>query len=86
MVRIDVGGPVTANETEASVAAALDGVGLCYCLERRIEDEVRQRRLEVVLPDWASKGPPFAMYYPSRRQSPPGLRQLVELIRSRQGS
>lgn len=83
MVRIDVGGSVTANETEASVAAALDGVGLCYCLEWRIEDEVRKGRLEIVLPDWASTGPPFAMYYPSRRQSPPGLRQLVGMIRAR---
>jgi DNA-binding transcriptional LysR family regulator len=46
LTAIDVAGPVTANETEASVAAALEGIGLCYCLEWRIEDEIRQGRLE----------------------------------------
>jgi len=33
------------------------------------------------MPQWASDGPPFTIYYPSRRQTPPGLRQLIDTIR-----
>jgi DNA-binding transcriptional LysR family regulator len=38
-----------------------------------------------VRPQWASDGPPFTMYYPSRRQAPPGLRQLINRIREVDG-
>ncbi|WP_319100605.1 LysR family transcriptional regulator [Pseudomonas aeruginosa] len=38
-------------------------------------------RLQLVLPDWTSMGAPFCLYYPSRRQPQPGLRQLMEMIR-----
>jgi DNA-binding transcriptional LysR family regulator len=79
---IDVPGPVSANETETSVQAAIDGVGLAYCLERRVSEELKQGKLEVVLAEWAAVGPPFFAYYPSRRQMQPGLRQLIDSIRA----
>jgi DNA-binding transcriptional LysR family regulator len=44
-----------------------------------------QMRLEIIMPEWASLGPPFAMYYSSRRQPPPGLRQLIGIVRERNG-
>lgn len=79
---IDVPGPISANETETSVQAAINGVGLAYCLERRVAQELGNGTLEIVLPDWAALGPAFSMYYPSRRQIQPGLRQLIEVIRA----
>jgi DNA-binding transcriptional LysR family regulator len=85
MVRIQVPGPFCANESDISVEAAICGVGLAYCLECRVMEEVRSGKLEIVMPEWASMGPPFAMYYPSRRQTTPGLRQLVDAIRKRNG-
>lgn len=85
MMRVDVRGPISANETEHAVDAALRGIGFAYCLERRVRQEIEAGALEIVLPDWASEGPPFTMYYPSRRQVPPGLRQLVDIIREDQG-
>ncbi|MGX9426303.1 LysR family transcriptional regulator [Bradyrhizobium sp. LeoA1S1] len=84
MIRLDVRGPVCANETEHAVDMALRGVGFVYCLERRIEAEVVSGALEILLPEWASEGPPFTIYYPSRRQPPPGLRQLIDLTRRRE--
>jgi len=74
-------GPLTVNETETSIQVALDGLALAYCLEWRVADELRDGRLEQVLPDWASPGAPLCIYYPSRRQPPPGLRQLIEALR-----
>lgn len=83
--RLDVRGPVTANGTDHALEMALRGVGFTYCLERRVTGEVAAGQLEIVLPEWASDGPPFTIYYPSRRQSPPGLRQLIDLLRAAEG-
>lgn len=85
MVRVDVRGPVTANETEHAVDAAMRGIGFAYCLERRVRAEVASGALEIVMSEWASDGPPFTIYYPSRRQAPPGLRQLINTIREGEG-
>jgi DNA-binding transcriptional LysR family regulator len=85
MVRVDVRGPLTANETEHAVDAAMRGIGFAYCLERRVQAEIASGALEVVMPRWASDGPPFTIYYPSRRQTPPGLRQLIDTIREAEG-
>ncbi|MHC8380324.1 LysR family transcriptional regulator [Pseudomonas sp. LB3P14] len=79
---IDVPGPVIVNETDIALDAAIDGLGLAYCLELRVAQQIADGRLEVVLPSWASTSEPMVMYYPSRRQVHPGLRQLIEVIRS----
>jgi DNA-binding transcriptional LysR family regulator len=81
-VEVDVPGPISANETESAVLAAINGVALTYCLESRVEQELRSGLLEIVLPDWSVMGAPFYMYYPNRRQTPPGLQQLIECLRA----
>ncbi len=81
MVEVDVPGPFSVNESNTAVAAALDGIGLAYCLEVGIAEELRSGRLQLVLPDWTLMGAPFCLYYPSRRQPQPGLRQLMEMTR-----
>ncbi|HEY0295535.1 MAG TPA: LysR family transcriptional regulator [Bordetella sp.] len=81
-VEIDVPGSLTANETDLAVDAALNGVGLAYCLQARVRQELADARLEVVLPEWAVSGPPLSMYYASRRQTHPGLRQLIDMLRA----
>lgn len=81
-LELDVPGPLCVNETDVAVDAALNGLGLTYCLERRVAHDIRAGRLEIVLPNWAVTGPPMVMYYPSRRQTPPGLRQLIDMIRA----
>jgi DNA-binding transcriptional LysR family regulator len=81
-VEVDVPGPLTVSETDTAVEAALNGVGLAYCLEARVRRELDEGRLEIVLPQWAVNGVPLSMYYPSRRQTHPGLRQLIEMLRA----
>jgi DNA-binding transcriptional LysR family regulator len=85
MVQVDVRGPLTANETEHAVDAAIRSVGFVYCLERRVSAEIASGTLEIVMLEWASDGPPFMIYYPSRRQTPGGLRQLIDIIREAEG-
>lgn len=85
MVRLDVQGPLAANDTETTVDAASRGVGLGYILERRALQEVASGTLEIVLPEWASTGPALYAYYPSRKQTEPGLRQIIVMIRKAEG-
>ena len=85
MLRLATRGFLAVNETDTTISAAINGVGLAYVLERRAQEEVDRGLLEIVLPDWASTGPAFFAYYASRRQTDPGLRQLIEMIRTREG-
>lgn len=80
-VRVDVPGMLSAADTQSVIDAALAGVGIAYCLEWRIRDELQGGRLVEVLPQWSCLGAPLCMYYSSQRQSQPGLRQLMEMIR-----
>ncbi|WMJ70845.1 LysR family transcriptional regulator [Stenotrophomonas sp. 24(2023)] len=80
-VRVDVPGTIRTNDSATRVSAVMAGLGLGYFLELRIADALRTGQLEVVMPDWSSMDEPYCMYYASRRQPPPGLRQLIGLIR-----
>lgn len=80
-VRVDVPGTIRTNDSATRVSAVLAGLGLGYFLELRIADALQDGRLELVMPDWSSMDEPFCMYYASRRQPPPGLRQLIALVR-----
>ena len=79
--QVDVPGFMTCGDTALSIRAALDGLGLYYCLQKLALPYVAEQRLEIVLDDWASIGPGYAMYYSSRHQVPPGIRALIEVIR-----
>ena len=85
LVRIEASGPYTINDTQTTLNAALEGIGLAYVLERRVAREIAAGTLRVVLPDWASTGAGLYMYYPSRRHSHPALRGLVDIVRRRNG-
>lgn len=82
---IDVPGALIVNETDMALDAALDSIGLAYCLERYAEPHLRAGRLRRVLDDWAPAGAPLVMYYPSRRQLAPALSRLIEAIRGANG-
>ena len=79
---IEVPGQLCVNETEFGIQMALSGRGITYCLEERIADYISRGELQVVLPDWAPIEPAFHIYYPGRRQMPPGLRELIDLLRT----
>ncbi|WP_207460820.1 LysR family transcriptional regulator [Azospirillum sp. SYSU D00513] len=85
LMRIDVQGPCAVNDTQTTIEAALNGVGLAYVLERRVRRELEDGGLEVVLPDWASPGPGFHMYYPGRKPNHPALKPLIDIIRRQHG-
>jgi DNA-binding transcriptional LysR family regulator len=78
---VEVPGQLCVNETRFGVEMATLGAGITYCLEKRIEGELARGELQVVLSDWAPVEPAFYIYYPGRRQTPPGLRELIDMLR-----
>jgi DNA-binding transcriptional LysR family regulator len=82
---IDVPGTLISGESDLALNAALESVGISYCLEKLAEPYLSAGRLEVVLPKWASMGPPLSMYYSSRRQLPFGVEALIKIARNLNG-
>lgn len=73
-------GPLTLNDTDLIVTAALEGVGLACTLEGCVADHLATRRLVRVLEDWCRPFPGFFLYYPGRRHLAPALRALVDFL------
>lgn len=78
---IDVPGQARVSETTLAIELALAGHGIAYCLEDRVAHHLRAGTLRVVLADWAHVAPAMYLYYPDHRQLPPGLKELIALLR-----
>ncbi|MET0220877.1 MAG: LysR family transcriptional regulator [Tardiphaga sp.] len=79
---IEVAGPLTLNDQDLMVDAALDGAGLAYVFEGQVENLIAKRRLIRVLADWCPAYAGFFLYYPSRRQLPAALRAFVDFTKT----
>jgi LysR family transcriptional regulator, regulator of peptidoglycan recycling len=82
-IEFDVEGPLTVNDGELAVRAALDGVGILYMLEDYVAPMIADGRLVSLLDEWLP--PPadgFYLYYPSRRQNPAALQALIGFLRA----
>lgn len=83
VIAIAAPGPLTVDESHASVGFGLGGVGIIYGAEPVLRPHVVRGDLRVVLEDWASMGSGLHAYYSGRRQVPTALRLLIDLIRER---
>ncbi|CAA0093032.1 HTH-type transcriptional regulator PgrR [Starkeya nomas] len=81
-VRVD--GQFICNETSMIIDAALNGLGLTCLPEDLFGTLVAEGRLVRVLEDWCPPFPGYHLYYPSRRQTSPAFRLLVEALRYRE--
>jgi DNA-binding transcriptional LysR family regulator len=78
---VAVQGPLTVDDVELLIRAAIDGAGLAFLLEAHAAPHLANGALVRMLEDWC---PPFAgyfLYYPSRRQQPAALSALIETLR-----
>lgn len=80
VLEVSVDGPLTLNDTNLIVAAALDGVGLACLLENRVAEQLADGRLVRVLEDWCQPFSGFFLYYPGRRHMPPAMRALIQFL------
>ncbi|PCK83736.1 LysR family transcriptional regulator [Rhizobium sophoriradicis] len=75
-------GPLSLDDHELMMQAALDGVGLAYIWEPRVERAVAGGELIQVLDDWCQPEEPLYLYYPSRRHMSAGFRAVIDAIRA----
>ncbi|MBD9451704.1 LysR family transcriptional regulator [Rhizobium sp. RHZ02] len=78
---VGVDGPLIVSEDRLGLIAALNGVGLAYLFDLRVEHELASGKLVRVLEDWCSPYPGPFIYYPSRRQMRPALRAFIDFFR-----
>ncbi|TLW97573.1 LysR family transcriptional regulator [Rhizobium sp. MHM7A] len=75
-------GPLSLDDHELMMQAALGGVGLTYIWEPRVEKAIADGELIQVLDDWCQPEEPLYLYYPSRRHMSAGFRAVIDAIRA----
>lgn len=80
-LNIEVDGPLTLNDQELGIQAALDGLGVTFAFEDQVADLIAQGRLVRVLEDWCPYYSGFYLYYPSRRRAPAPLRAFIDFLK-----
>lgn len=78
---VDVDGPLTLNDDDLMVQAAVDGHGIAFVAEPFAQHELQAGRLVIVLDAWSPRIPGLALYYPGHRQVPPALRAFVSVLK-----
>jgi len=80
-VDVEVDGPVTLDDQELMVEAALQGCGLAYVWDDRVLTYLASGALIRCLDDWCAFDDGLHLYYPSRRYVSAGLRALINMLR-----
>lgn len=80
-ITIGVHGPLILDDVTLVVRAALDGIGIAFLSKHQVEPHLDSGALVKVLEPWCQPYPGFFLYYPSRRQQPPALSALINLLR-----
>jgi DNA-binding transcriptional LysR family regulator len=81
-VSINVDGPMTFDDQELMIEAALAGAGLAYVFHERVAPMIADGRLVRCLADWCPPLDDFHIYYANRSHQPAALRALIDLLRS----
>jgi DNA-binding transcriptional LysR family regulator len=81
--KVRVEGQLVFNSTALMRQAALDGFGLAYMPEDRVQRQMEKGALIRVLADWCPPYPGYHLYYPSRRQPSAAFALLVDALRYR---
>lgn len=81
-VRID--GNLTLNDAQLERYAALDGAGILYSVYEVIEEDIKNKRLELVLAPYHSVIDGFYLYFPKNSQSQPKLRAFIDHVKEMQ--
>ncbi|GEO83742.1 LysR family transcriptional regulator [Ciceribacter naphthalenivorans] len=81
MLAVDVRGPLVLSDQRLMRRAAIDGVGLAYLFDAKVDEDVREGRLIPVLEDWCPPFEGFFIYYPSRRQMRSALRAFIDFFK-----
>lgn len=82
VLRLDVQGPLTLDESGVAKAAVKAGVGLGFFMEQDVLGEVAAGEFERVLEDWTPPRDTLCLYYPNRRNPSAALKAFTALARA----
>jgi len=74
-------GPVSFDDSDLVVQAALRGVGIGMAMEEMLAPLIAKGRLVQVLQSWCPRFPGLFLYYPSRRNQSAALTALIGALR-----
>ena len=80
-LRVRVDGQLTFNSSQAMIDAALHGYGIAYVPEDLVARHVAAGELVLVLDDWSPAFAGYYIYYPSRRQTLPAFKVIIDALR-----
>ena len=78
---VQVTGPLTFNEPELMLDAAVEGLGVAYVLENQAASFVSSGQLVRMFEEWTPPFPGFYLYHPSRVQVRPVLAAFIAAAR-----
>ena len=80
-LRVRVAGQLTLNSSQAMIDPALHGYGIAYLPEDLVARHVATGELVLVLGDWSPAFAGYYIYYPSRRQTLPAFKVIIDALR-----
>ena len=80
-LRVRVDGQLTFNSSQAMIDPALHGYGIAYLPEDLVARHVAAGELVLVLDDWSPAFAGYYIYYPSRRQTLPAFKVIIDALR-----
>ena len=81
LLRAHVQGQLAFNMGTHILRAALAGCGLAYLPEDMVKTPIASGELLPVLSEWCQPFPGYHLYFPTRRQTAPAFKLLVEALR-----
>jgi DNA-binding transcriptional LysR family regulator len=79
-VAIDPRGPLTLDNDNLMIAAALQGAGLAWISEWSVAEHLAAGKLLRVLEAWSPPSPALHLYYPSNRHVTAGMKAFLAVI------
>lgn len=79
---IDVDGPMTMDNINLMLEAALAGIGIAWLPEHQVAEHLQTGSLVHLLPDWGPYYPGACLYYPANRHPPMALRMFADAVRA----
>lgn len=82
-LRVRVTGQLTFNASEPMMDAALSGLGIAFVPNSLADPLLASGALTLLLDDWSPFFDGYFLYYPSRHQTLPAFRVVVDALRQR---
>lgn len=79
-IAIDPAGPLTLDNHNLMIAAAVHGGGLAWTNEWAVAELVAAGKLVRVLEPWSPPSPGLCLYYPSHRHVPAGMKAFLAVV------